>query len=325
MPFVELRNCMSAEQSVDALCQEARGLIKQKEYTQAIALYQQALQTDSRSVNVHEGLATTYFVIKDYDNALEHFRKVTLIDPKRSQVLVNMGAVHNRKQDYHNAIKVLRQALAKDRRCAAAYYNLGIAHKGLKQYGMAVSAYKEAIRLDSEMPEAYQNLANCLTEMGNMSQAITNYRRALELRPDFESARNGLQRATSQADAAKKAISPFGRLVDVQQMGSGIHQVDTRELSPQARFEDRLALHRISKEMEGVSAKLLEQLREEVSPVLLQLTHAFAQRGTSAREFDIFLPAIVRLRETWNRLLSTSKELRDHEQRMNETRGTAEG
>lgn len=314
---------MPVEQSVDALCQEARGLIKQKEFTKAIAAYQQALQVDSRSVAAHEGLATTYFIIKDYDNALEHFRKVTLIDPRRSRALVNIGAVYNRKQDYNNAVKILRQALAKDRRCAEAYYNLGIAHKGLKQHGMAVSAYKEAIRLDSEIPEAYQNLANCLAEMGNSSQAITNYRRALELRPDFEAARIGLQKATSQADAAKRAISPFGRLVDPKQAGSGVHQLESRELSPQERFEDRLTLHRVAKELEGTSAVLLTQLREEISPVLLRLTHAFAQGGTSAREFDDFVPAVVRLRDTWNRLLTISSELRDHEQRLVESSSKA--
>jgi tetratricopeptide (TPR) repeat protein len=312
---------MSVEQSVDALCQEARGLIKQKEYTKAIAVYQEALKREPRSVAIHEALATCLFIIKDYSNALEHFRKVTHIDPKQSRALVNIGAVYNRQQDYNNAIKALRQALAKDRRCAEAYYNLGIAHKGLKQYGMAVSAYKETIRLDPEMPEAYQNLANCLAEMGNVTQAITNYRRALELRPSFEAARVGLERAMSQADAAKKAISPFGRLVDVQQMGSGVHQVESRELSPQERFEDRLALHRLSKDMESAAAKMLNQLREDVSPILLRLTHAFAQGATTTREFDIFLPAAIQLRDTWNRLYSISNELREHEQKLHETRG----
>jgi tetratricopeptide (TPR) repeat protein len=309
---------MSGEQTVDALCQEARGLIKQKEYAKAIATYQQALEVDSRSVAAHEGLATTYFVTRDYANALEHFRKVTHIDPKRTRALVNIGAVYNRQQDYNNAVKTLRQSLARDRRCAEAYYNLGIAHKALKQHGMAVSAYKEAIRLDPEMPEAYQNLANCLAEMGNVTQAITNYRRALELRPDFESARVGLERATSQATAAKKAISPFGRLVDVQHIGSGIQNVGARELSPQERFEDRLALHRISKEVEGVAAVLLTQLREEVSPILLKLTHTFAQGGTSAREYDVFQPTVIRLRDTWTRLLSLTDEMRLHEQRITE-------
>ncbi len=184
---------MSDTQSFDALCQEARGLIKQREFTKAIAVYQQALALDAHSVPVHEALATAFFAIKDYSHALEHFRKVTLIDPKRSKALVNIGAVYNRQHDYNNAVKSLRQALAKDRKCAEAYYNLGIAHKGLKQYGMAVSAYKEAIRLNPEMAEAYQNLANALLEMGNATQAITNFRRAARTAARF---RIGTQRVT---------------------------------------------------------------------------------------------------------------------------------
>ncbi len=100
-------------------------------------------------------------------------------------------------------------------------------------------------------------------------------------------------------------------------MESGIHQLDSRQLSPQERFDDRMALHRIAKEIEGATAVLLNQLRDEVEPSLLRLTHTFAQGNTTAREFDAYVPAIGRLRDTWNRLLNITKELRDHEQRMN--------
>ena len=88
-----------------------------------------------------------------------------------------------------------------------------------------------------------------------MTQAITNYRRALELRPDFESARVGLERVTSQATAAKKAISPFGRLVDVQQIGSGIHHMDSPNYPPRHDLKTACP-YRVSKEVESVSAVL---------------------------------------------------------------------
>jgi tetratricopeptide (TPR) repeat protein len=291
----------------EAVLQTARQHLRQREYPQALALYEQVLVQDPSSVAAHEGAATAAFVMQDYPRAIEHFKRASQLDPRKSQPLVNLGAVYNRMADYQTAAKVLRQAIGKDRRCAEAYYNLGIAHRGLNQPSMAVSAYKEAIRLAPEMAEAYQNLGNLYVEMGNTQQAILNYKRA----------QRGLERAQNAAVEAKRSISPFGRLV-----GAGgptdkeAEPAAMRVLTPQERFEDRAAVHAHAKELERAAAVLLNQMREQLEGALLQLTHAFTQsddRYNFRSEFVAFQQARGAFEQVAHALQERSDALRDHE------------
>ncbi len=312
---------MNALSDVDNLIQQGRQNLKQGEFPQAAAAFEQVLAQDARSVAAHEGLGTARFLLQDYDRAIEHFKRVTQLDPRRWQPLVNLGAVYNRQGDYAGALKVLRQAISKDRKCAEAYYNLAIAHRGQNQLSMAVSAYREAIRLDPEMAEAYQNLANVYVEMGNTQQAILNYKRALEIKPGFERARRGLEKAQNQAVEAKKAVSPFGRLVDTEKTEDAEAR-RFRPLSPQERFEDRSNVHQAAKEMERAAAGLLNQLRDQLESALLQLTHSFTQsdeRYNFKAEFQNFQQARFRFEDHLKLLEDRSKDLRAHEDFVRKT------
>jgi tetratricopeptide (TPR) repeat protein len=308
---------MSNVSEHETVLQAARQHLRQREYPQALALYEQVVAKEPTSVTAHEGAATAAFVMQDYPRAIEHFKRAGQLDPRKAQPLVNLGAVYNRMAEFQTAAKVLRQAIGKDRRCAEAYYNLGIAHRGLNQTSMAVSAYKEAIRLAPEMAEAYQNLGNLYVEMGNTQQAILNYKRALEIRPDFERAQRGLERAQNAAVEAKRSISPFGRLV-----GSGgptdkdVEPAAMRALTPQERFEDRALVHSHAKEMERAAAVLLNQMREQLEGALLQLTHAFTQsddRYNFKAEFATFQRARDAFGQVVKVLTERSDALRDHE------------
>lgn len=310
---------MATTLDVEALIQQGRKCLRRGELPRAADLFGQAVTQDSGSIAAHEGLATAAFLMQNYDRAIELFRRVLQLDPRRAQPLVNLGAVYNRQKHYQQAIKALRQALSKDRRCAEAYYNLGIAHRGLNQLSMAVSAYREAIRLAPEMAEAYQNLANVYLEMGNVQQAILNYRRALELRPDFERAKHGLERAQLAAAEAKQAVSPFGRLVRIEETAPKVEDIPLRILTPQDRFEDRLAVHGRAKALERAASVVLNQLRDELEPALLELAHAFMQsdgRYDFNDEFMAFQRAFGTFRQVVRLLDAASESLREHERQI---------
>ena len=310
---------MSATMELESLLQQARKSLKDRDLQQATELYEQVLEQAPGSIPAHEGLATAAFVRQDYDRAIEIYRQVLKLAPRRAEPLITIGAVQNRKGEFQQATKTLRQALGKNRKSAEAYYNLGIAHKGLNQLSMAVSAYREAIRLAPEMAEAYLNLANVYTEMSNIQQAIAQYRRALELRPDFERAKRGLENAQNIAQQAKQSASPFGRLVSVEEVKTARSEEPTRTLTPQERFDDRLAVHGISKEMERVAMTVLNQLRDELEPALRSLAHEIMQndgRYSFIDEFGVFQRAFASFRQAVARLEDSSDKLRAHEELM---------
>jgi tetratricopeptide (TPR) repeat protein len=307
---------MPDQLSIDSLIEQARDLMRQRDYPQAVAVYRSAIEQNDMSVAAHEGLAAAAFMMQDYDLAVKHFKRVSMLDPRRAEPLINLGAVYNRKCEYQSAVKQLRHALSKDRKSAEAYYNLGIAYRGMKSYSMAISAYREAIRLKPDMSEAYQNLANAYVEQGNTQQAILNYRRALELRPGFERARRGLEQAQNAASEAKKSMGPFGRLVDPDQPTIEVKTASHRALTPQERFEDRTQVHQCAKVVEQSAAVLLNQLRDRLIECLLKLNHAFSQsddRYDFKEEYFAYRAAHAEFQRAVEMLSQQSNALRAHE------------
>ncbi len=300
----------------DAICDQAKALLKERKYAEARGLYEQAVAKDPRSIPAHEGLAASSFVLKDFEAAATHYKKLSMLDVRRAEPLINLGAVFNRMGDFAGAARTLRQAISKDRKSAAAYYNLGIAYKGQNQQSQAISAYKEAIRLDPAMPEPHQNLGNVYSDMGNFQSAILHYEKALELNPQFEKARKGLEKARSSQDEAKKMQNPFGRLVDESDVSRRQQDKKHRDLSAQERFDDRQALHQMAKETEQLAVAVKTQIREELGPAILRLQQTSAQQDDARslyRESEQMTKIAARFAAVADTMRIKTDAIREHE------------
>jgi tetratricopeptide (TPR) repeat protein len=268
---------MSSESPFDELCKQADANVRQREYAQAISLYQEAIELNGDNAAAHDGLATAYFLTKNYVSAAEHFQRVTKLDPQSGKAHINLGAVYNCLGEYQKAVDSLRRGVQRDKKSAEGYYNLGIAHKKLDQASMAISAYREAIRLNPDMAEAHQNIANVLRDMKNLKQAIKHYKTALEIRPDFERAKRGLEAAQAATAESKANANPFGRLVEAAPKASADAQGMARSLTEEERIFDREAVLRLSTTIVDATEKLAEQLKDDFEPALLILNRAVSQ------------------------------------------------
>src|SRR4051794_30196388 len=155
---------------IEKLCLKARQAIEQRDWEKAKQAYLMALGHKSELPDVHYGLATVYFQLRELTSAAHHFREVTRLDPLRAGAFVNLGAVLNLLQDYDDAIVALRRGIQLDSSRVEGYYNLGLVHKRKGQNEMAVQAYREAIRLNPRMTDAHLNLANLYMEKGQFRQ-----------------------------------------------------------------------------------------------------------------------------------------------------------
>src|SRR5260221_13505381 len=93
------------------LCETARQAIAQRDWPKAKQVYLQALGLKSDLPDVHYGLATVYFQLRELTSAAHHFREVTRLDPLRSGAYINLGAVLNLMQQFDEAIQALRRGL----------------------------------------------------------------------------------------------------------------------------------------------------------------------------------------------------------------------
>lgn len=309
---------MPVPSKADQLCEEGKSLLKAKKVDEAQAMLELAIKENDRHVAAHETLAAIYFARKDYPKAAACFQKAALYDPRRVDPLINLGAVQNRMGDYQAAVKTLRQAVSRDRKNATAYYNLGIAQKGLNQPHLAVSAYKEAMKYAPKMVEAIQNLANLYVEMGNIQQAQAHFHKALEIKPDFERARRGLEKSRAIAEEKKKAVNPFGRLVNMEELGKR-SEVKHRKLTPQQQYEDRTEVHRISKECEQAALAMLHTLRDRIGPMMTRIHQTFLQGEDSRllmREYRAFESDFKAFEQINEELRKRTDMLRQHETEM---------
>src|SRR5947199_7551433 len=172
-------------ESVESLCQRARESIEQREWEKARQLYLKALGIRSDSPDVHHGLATVCFQMKDLPSAAYHFKEVTRLDPLRAVAYINLGAVYNLLDQLDDAIPVLRRGIQLDTHRAEGFYNLGLVYRRKKQPDMSIHAYCEAVRVNPRMADAHYNLANLYLEKSQFSRAVAHYKAALELRPNW--------------------------------------------------------------------------------------------------------------------------------------------
>ena len=88
-------------------------------------MYLQALGLQSDMPDVHYGLATVYFQLRELTIAAHHFKEVTRLDPSRVGAFVNLGAVYNLLDQLDDAVTALRRSIQLDGKRVEGYYNLG--------------------------------------------------------------------------------------------------------------------------------------------------------------------------------------------------------
>src|SRR5437660_9568634 len=192
-------------ESVDSLCQRAREAIESRDWDLARQFYLQALSLKSDSPDVHHGLATVCYQMKDLPSAAYHFTEVTRLDPLRAVAYINLGAIYNLMDQLDEAITVLRRGIQLDMHRAEGFYNLGLVYRRKKQIDLAIQAYCEAVRVNPRMADAHYNLANLYLEKSQFSRAVAHYKAALELRPNWDKAEDGREQAEAALEAEHEA------------------------------------------------------------------------------------------------------------------------
>src|SRR5205807_4691420 len=98
-------------ETVESLLQHAREYMEERNWDRARQLYLQALGLRADSPDVHYGLATVCFQLRDLHSAAHHFREVTRLDPLRAGAYINLGAVYNMLDDLDDALPALRRGI----------------------------------------------------------------------------------------------------------------------------------------------------------------------------------------------------------------------
>lgn len=308
-----------AAENVEKLLLKARQAIEERAWDKAKLLYLQALGFKSDVPDIHYGLATVYFQLKELTSAAHHFKEVTRLDPLRAGAYVNLGAVLNLLNQFDEAIAALRRGIQIDVNRVEGYYNLGLVYRRKGQPDLAIQAYREAIRINPRMPDAHLNLANVYFDKGMFRQAIQHYEQGLEVRPGWQKASEGL--AQARAALAAEARGGAAEATDIAK-GRGGHDDLDRMLDPNVHGNALTTLHQASIETEE-QGRLFEQvLQQEIEPAIKDLSAclmypdaARVDLGECLTRFETALDSMRSIHET---LLGAVGRVREHTDRFDD-------
>lgn len=274
-----------ADESVESLLQRARECMEQRNWDRARQVYLQALGLRADSADVHYGLATVCFQLRDLNSAAHHFREVTRLDPLRAGAYINLGAVYNLLDQLDEAVAALRRGIQLDSHRAEGYYNLGLVYRRKGQPELALQAYREAIRVNPRMADAHYNLGNLYLEKEEPSLALAHYKSALELRPAWDKALRGVDQAQAMlhgGDAAK-ADGPAKKTDSPPKVPALDPE---RMVDPNAHGSLLTAMHKLTVDADANARQFLELLENEVEPVIKELSTCLLYPDGSVNELD---------------------------------------
>lgn len=290
---------------IERLCLKAKQAIEARDWDKAKQAYLMALGLRSDTPDIHMGLATVYFQLRELTSAAHHFREVTRLDPLRAGAFINLGAVLNLLQELDEAVVALRRGIQLDPQRVEGYYNLGLVYRRKGQLDLSIQAYREAIRLNPRMADAYLNLANLYVEKQQYRPAIQNYEEALKLRPNWDKALEGRDHAQALLSGNRPAVTPSAPAPGPA--GKARSNADLEKpVDPNVHASLLTALCATAETTEELGRRFQKTLTDEMEMAIKELSSSLLQSSGASMEFN---SCVERFEQAFEHLRTAQKNL----------------
>ncbi|MGF1496925.1 MAG: tetratricopeptide repeat protein [Elainellaceae cyanobacterium] len=169
--------------------QRAQELRDDRQYDQALALYDEAIAQDEAAAAAHAGRCYSLNRLQRTEEAIAACDRALALEPNNAQALWSKGYALDQQQRHQDALALYDQALAIDPNFAEAWSNKGTALLLLKNSQAALAAFDRAVELDPTLAEAWNNRGAALWDLRRFDEAAASVDRALTLRPDYTDAK----------------------------------------------------------------------------------------------------------------------------------------
>lgn len=210
---------MSTTQRAQVLRLRADALFGLRQYKDACATYENALELDARHVPTYWGLASCAYGRRDFAQALALLQKATEIEPANATGWTKLGNFHRQQNAYAEAEAAFSQAVKVAPKNVAAYINRAGVRLALKNEAGAEADFRKAKEIAPKDPSVrymqalfhYRagKLKIALEELEALNRAVPNHFQTNMLLGfvayrlgNFESAENHLARILNLAPSA---------------------------------------------------------------------------------------------------------------------------
>jgi tetratricopeptide (TPR) repeat protein len=193
-----------------------------KNYAQAIRLFDQALSIDLGQRQAQLKAATVYFyrgythgLNGDSDAALADYSKAIELDSGYTFAYNNRGVVYTEQGNLKAALADFSKAIELDPKYALAYYNRGIVYIDQGNLEAALADYSKAIELNPEDEDAYYNRGLVYKDQGNLEAALADFSKAIELNPQDAEAYSNRGIVYANQGNLEAALADFSKAIEL--------------------------------------------------------------------------------------------------------------
>jgi tetratricopeptide (TPR) repeat protein len=171
---------------------QGRGLLYDKQYSQAANLLEQSVRIDPGEAYGYNALGIAYLEQADFAKSIPAFRDAARRAPNWSYPLHNLALAYVEAGNYQDAIRSYRQAMRITPQYSYLPYNLGLVYQRLNLRREAETEYRRAMMLAPDSAEPLNALGSLKASEGKSAEAEKFYKDALQKNPSLLAARHNL-------------------------------------------------------------------------------------------------------------------------------------
>jgi tetratricopeptide (TPR) repeat protein len=198
------------------LFNQANGLVREGEYVDAIALYDQGLESYDSSPEAWLNRGFALAQLKRFEEQLTSCDQAVELDPDFVEALNCKGLALDALGNNEQAVTFFEQAVNLERDFYQAWNNQGEVLMELNRPQEALEAFDRAKLYNPEYIFAWNNRGNALFQLERYAEAIAAYEEAIELDPDYPYPWNGSGNARRKLGRYEQAIADYAKAISLK-------------------------------------------------------------------------------------------------------------
>lgn len=152
--------------------------------TEAIILFNKAIEFDSNIAMAYKNLGVAYNAKGNYYKAITYLDKAIEINPSYSDAYNSKGRSFYGLGNNEEAISLIEKAIDINKKNTLAHYNMGVALLAKSQLDEALISFDTAIGINTEYADAYYGKTVIYIKKGKIEEAKKNIEIALKFKPN---------------------------------------------------------------------------------------------------------------------------------------------
>ena len=196
-------------------CKRGRAYDALKNYHQAIADFERALELDPSYTYALSSRGWAFYWVQDYQRAFADFNRALELDPNDAFAYYRRGWAYTQLKNYQQAIVDFDRALELDPNNAWAYSGRGWVYRHLKEYQQAIVDFNHALELDPNYIFTYFNRAWAYYWLKDYQRAFADFNRTLDLDPNHTRAYYGRGWTHNRFKNYQRALVDFDHALEL--------------------------------------------------------------------------------------------------------------